>query len=82
MMGSCRALAYPGEERIFCSASRARAAAARILRRMSASSLEAPSAISSSPTMEVLIFSSRNLLARRAWKSESMQLTPSLSSAM
>ena len=44
----------------------ARAAAARIWRRMLASSGLAPSAISSSPLMEVLIFSSRNLLAWRA----------------
>ena len=50
---------------IFCRESRTRAVAARILRRMSASSGEAASAISSSPVMEVVIFSSRKRFGMR-----------------
>ena len=46
----------------------ARAEAARIFRRMSASSVLAPSAISSSPVMAVVIFSSRNRLGLMAVK--------------
>ena len=53
---------------IFCSASCTRALAARISRRMDANSLDALSAISSSPVMEVKIFSSRKRLACRALK--------------
>jgi hypothetical protein len=68
MIGSCSELWYEGEEMIFCRASRARAAAARSWRRIVASSGEAESAISSSPTIEVVIFSSKNLLECRAWK--------------
>ena len=55
-----------GDEIIFCIASLALAAAARIFLRMFASSGDAPSAISSSPVMDELIFSSRNLFARSA----------------
>ena len=51
---------------ILFSTSRILALAARICRLMLASSLLAASAISSSPTMERVIFSSRNLLGIRA----------------
>jgi len=50
------------------------------LRRISASSVEAESAISSSPTMDEVIFSSRNLLARRAENRLSMLVRPTVSS--
>ena len=68
IIGSCSALAYDGEEIIFCSESRTLALAALILRRIFASSDDALSAISSSPTMEEVIFSSRNRFACRAEK--------------
>ena len=54
---------------IFCRLSLTRADAARIFRRISASSGLAPSAISSSPVMEVVIFSSRKRFGMRELKS-------------
>ena len=75
MIGSCKNFAMDGAEMIFWRLSRTRAAAARILRRMSESSLLALSAISSSPGMEFTILSSRNRFVWSILKRWSMHVS-------
>ena len=68
-MASCKTLELDGEDMMRCKVSRTRADAARIFRRISASSALAASAISSSPVMQVVIFSSKKRLGERDIKS-------------
>ena len=78
MMASCRYLDW-SEEMIFCKMSRTLASVARMCRRMVASSLLAESASSSSPTMELVMVSSRVRLGVRAWNRWEMGVFSSLS---
>ena len=73
MMDSCRYLDWL-EEMSRCRISRTFASAARMCRRMEASSGLAESAISSSPRMELVMRSSKKRLGVRAWNRWEMGL--------
>ena len=78
MMDSCKYLDWL-EEISFCRISRTLASVARMWRRIEASSLLAESANSSSPTMELVMVSSKKRLGVRAWKRWEMGVFSSLS---
>ena len=73
MMDSCKYLDWL-EEMSRCKMSRTLASAARMCRRMEASSGLAESAISSSPRMELVMRSSKKRFGVRAWNRWEMGL--------